>query len=76
MSPEGAKQQFVAAPPDRKEDSSNLPDLAPSTSTDQVPVVSSDPVPDISTDHVPATPVKCTCTRVVEPPKRFKDFVN
>lgn len=76
VSPEVAKEQFVAAPPDQKEDSSNLPDPAPRTSTDQVPVASSDPVPDISTDHVPATPVKCTRTRVVKPPKRFKDFVN
>ena len=70
------KEQFVAAPPDRKEDSSNLPDTAPCTSTDPVPAASSDPVPDISTNHVPATPMKYTRTRVVKPPKRFKDFVN
>jgi len=74
--PEAAKDQFVAAPPDQKEDSSNLPDPAPHTSTDPVPVASSDPVPDIPTDHVPATPVKCTRTRVVKPPKRFEDFDN
>ena len=35
--PEVAKEQFVAAPPDRKEDSSNLPDPAPRTSTDPEP---------------------------------------
>ena len=76
MPPEVAKEQFVAAPPDRKEDSSNLPDTAPRTLTDPVPVASSDPVPDISTNYVPVTPMKYTCTRVVKPPKRFKDFVN
>ena len=48
---EVAKEQFVAAPPNRKEGSSNLPDTAPRTSTDPVSVASSDPVPDISRRH-------------------------
>ena len=67
---EVAKEQPVAAPPDGKGNSPNLPDPAPCTSYDP------DPVSDIPPDPVPATPTKRTRTRVVKPPKRFSDFVS
>ena len=73
---EVTKEQSVAAPPVRKGNSPTLPDTEPQISTDPVTVVSPDPLPDISPDPVPATPTKCTRTRVVKPPKRFKDFVS
>jgi len=58
----------VTAAPTGKANNRNVPDPAPSTSTD--------PVPDISPHPVPATPIKRTRTRVVKPPERFKDFVS
>ena len=73
---EVTKEQSVAAPPVRKGNSPTLPDPEPQISTDPVTVVSPDPLSDISPDTVPATPTKCTRTRVVKPPNRFKDFVS
>lgn len=65
---EVAKEQPIAAVPDLKENSANLPD--PVTST------CSAPVSDIPPDPVPAMDTRRTRTRVVKPRKRFNDFVS
>ena len=51
-----------------KKVSPHVPDPAPDPVTNHLP----DPVPDLVSDSVP---MKCTRTRIIKPPLKFKDFI-